>query len=95
MEHAISTKKYVTIWVALLGMLFVSIGFGYLKHPVLASVLIFGIAAVKIYLVLSYYMHLKFDPKWVKILLLTTLFFILFFFFMLIPDMVYFWSGDK
>jgi cytochrome c oxidase subunit 4 len=73
--HASSARpiNYVAIWGILLGALSVSLVLAYLKHAALASALIFAIAIVKALLVASYYMHLKFEPRFVIIAILAGL----------------------
>lgn len=68
-HHAPGIGFYVAIWVALVLLLAASVGF-HLPSPVAAALLVYLIAAVKAYLVLTYYMHLKLEPRFVGIILL-------------------------
>lgn len=88
-ERAKSHPSYVIIWFWLLVLLGASIGLGFLGHVVLATTLIFGIAAVKAYLVATYYMRLKFEPRYVTGILLIGVAVILILYFTLIPDIIY------
>lgn len=85
----LSTKQYVAIWGVLLALLFLSLGFGRVGHAGLAVTLIFGVAAVKAALVLAFYMHLKFEPRFVQLVLLFGLACVLILAFLLVPDIVY------
>lgn len=84
-----SHPSYVAIWLWLMALLGASIGLGYLGHAVLATILIFGLAAVKAYLVAVYYMRLKFEPRYVAGILLTGVLVIVILYFGLVPDIVY------
>jgi caa(3)-type oxidase subunit IV len=63
---------YVAIWVALVLLLTASVGFR-LPSPAAAAMLVYLIASVKAYLVLSYFMHLKLEPRFVGIIMLSGL----------------------
>lgn len=80
---------YVRIWAVLLFLLGVSIALGYLSHPVLATSLIFGIAAIKAYIVGAYYMRLKWEPRYIVWVLLFAVGLIAILYFTLVPDIVY------
>jgi cytochrome c oxidase subunit IV len=70
-EHAPAAEKaeghppYLVIWVVLVGLMAVSLGFDLLSNPVLVAALVFSAAIVKAALVAWYYMHLKIEPRWV------------------------------
>jgi cytochrome c oxidase subunit 4 len=57
--------NYVAIWAVLLVALIVSLLLAYLEHAALAIGLIFAIAIVKAALVAGFYMHLKFETRYV------------------------------
>jgi cytochrome c oxidase subunit 4 len=59
--------NYVAIWRILVAALIVSLVLANLKMPRLAAALIFSIAIAKAMLVAAYYMHLKFEPRFVII----------------------------
>ncbi|HET9250865.1 MAG TPA: cytochrome C oxidase subunit IV family protein [Candidatus Eisenbacteria bacterium] len=56
---------YARIYWILVGALVVSLLFAFLEHHLLAASLIFAVAIVKAALVAGYYMHLKFEPRYV------------------------------
>jgi cytochrome c oxidase subunit 4 len=80
---------YVLIWAVLVAALLVSLFIGYMSLPVVTMVLIFSIAVVKAYLVASYYMHLKWEPFFVAVVVATGLVCLYFLFFGLVPDIVF------
>lgn len=82
-------SNIIKIWGALVVLLGLSLVLGELKNAELATILIFGVATVKAYLVLSYYMGLKWEPKFVSYILLSALAFMAVLFFYLVPDIVY------
>ena len=85
--------NYVLIWGVLVSALLVSLFLGYMDLPVIAAVLIFSIALVKAWLVVAYYMHLKFEPFFVVVIMATGLACLYFLFVGLVPDIVYATSG--
>jgi caa(3)-type oxidase subunit IV len=88
-EHAHPHPNYVGIFVLLAVALALSIGLGLLAPSPLVITLIFGIAALKAYMVLAYYVHLSFEPKFVKVFV-TCVFVLLAILWMgLVPDIVF------
>lgn len=85
----LSTRQYVAIWGVLLALLGLSLAFAQLGSRVLAVVLIFGVAAAKAALVLGFYMGLKFEPRFVALILAGGLACILVLGGMLVPDIVH------
>ncbi len=85
--------NYVAIWIALLVLLGVSVAAGYAGQKALATALVFGIAAVKAILVIGYYMHLRFEPRWVLMALVSALLLIGALFIGLYPDIVRVYGG--
>lgn len=84
---------YVAIWLALVVLLVASLGAGALGAKRTAVTLIFVLAAVKAFLVISYYMHLKFEPRWPRVLMLSALVLMVVLFFGLMPDIRYVYGG--
>jgi caa(3)-type oxidase subunit IV len=72
-------KFYIKIWGILLGLLVVSVVGPMLEVPLLTLITAFGIAIVKAYLVVRFFMHLTVEKKYVGYLLLTMLAFMLIF----------------
>ena len=87
--QAAGHPNYVTIWGVLISALLVSLFLGYMDLPVVAMVLIFTIAIVKAWLVIAYYMHLKYEPFFVVAIVATGLACLYFLFFGLVPDIVF------
>jgi len=85
--------NYVAIWFALLALFGVSVGAAYLGATRTATVLIFAIAVAKALLVVSYYMHLKFEPRWIVWLMLGALTCAAVLFWGLMPDIAYVYGG--
>lgn len=83
----------VAIYVALVALLFVSIGAGALGARQLATAFIFLIAFVKAGLVVSYYMHLRLEPRWIAILFASAVLCVAVLFAGLYPDMVHVYGG--
>lgn len=81
--------SYVLIWGILVAALFISLLLGTMHLPVVTAVLIFSVAVVKAYLVAAYYMHLKFEPFFVAVIVATGLACLYFLFFGLVPDVVF------
>lgn len=70
MAHSIQASggrhvNYVAIWGVLMAALGISLLLAYLEHAAIAAALIYAIAVVKAGLVAAYYMHLKFEPRFV------------------------------
>lgn len=80
---------YVLIWGILVSALLVSLFLGYMDLPVVAMVLIFTIAIAKAWLVVAYYMHLKYEPFFVVAILVAGVASLYFLFVGLVPDIVF------
>lgn len=87
-DHAHAHPSYVTIWAILLGLLVVSVLGPLAEIPLLTLVTAFGIAIVKAYLVVRYFMHLSVEPKYVGFALAAMLGFVLLFFAGTAPDVL-------
>lgn len=85
-EHSV---PYVQIWAWLIFALVISLFIAELTVPIVGVVMIFTIAAVKAYLVIANFMHVKFEPKFVLLILGGAALCLYFFFFGLVPDTVY------
>lgn len=72
-EHAEKHPNYVAIWGVLVAALAVSMLLAHWKRPYLAAALIFAVAIAKAALVAAYYMHLKFEPRFVVLAVLSGL----------------------
>lgn len=58
---------YVRIYWIVVAALIASLFLAFLEHHLLAASLIFAVAIVKAALVAGYYMHLKFEPRYVML----------------------------
>ncbi len=77
---------YVTLWVALLGALGLSLIVGEIWSTKAAVAFIFVVALVKAGIVLQYYMHLTFAPRWIMLISVGALSVIAVLYIGLIPD---------
>ena len=87
--HPHTAGFYIKIWVALLIMLGISIAIADLGHPGLATVFIFGIAVLKAFLVVMFYMGLALEARYILWVMVSGLALMLILFFGLVPDIVY------
>lgn len=85
--------NYVAIWGVLMGALLLSLGLAYLEHAFLAALMIFLIAIVKAFLVVAYYMHLKFEPGHVIAIVIAGILALVILFLGLVPDIVQVYGG--
>ena len=73
-EHAVSTLTNTAVWIALLALLAATLAISKLQLLVRFSVLgSLVIAAVKAGLVLAFFMHLKYEGRFLKVMLGMTL----------------------
>jgi len=98
MTHTIPAPRrrhpnYVAIWGVLMGALVVSLGLAYMEHAFLAALLIFLVAIVKAFLVVAFYMHLKFEPGHVIAIVIAGLLALAILFLGLVPDIVHVHGG--
>ena len=77
---------YTRVLISLLALLSFSLVVGYAVSPTAAIVLIFGTAVWKTTLVMRNFMHLRFEPLFVFILVAAILLIIFAFFFGVYPD---------
>ena len=94
MPHTVPASErrqpnYVAIWTVLVAALAVSMGFAYIDRPLLAASLIFAVAIVKAFLVVAFYMHLKFEPGHVLAIVIAGLLALFVLFVGLVPDIVH------
>jgi caa(3)-type oxidase subunit IV len=80
--------NYVKIWVVLLVLLAASILGPMLGHPIVTLITAFGIAFVKAFIVIKYFMHLTVEKKYVGFLLLTMIAFMIVFVGGVAPDVM-------
>lgn len=78
--------NYFLVYISLMAFFGVSLMADYLGNHMLAIYLIFGTAFIKMVLVISNFMHLKFEPKSFWLLPIFGAFTILAFIFLVYPD---------
>ncbi|HET7497451.1 MAG TPA: cytochrome C oxidase subunit IV family protein [Candidatus Eisenbacteria bacterium] len=98
MTHTIPAPErrhpnYVAIWGVLMGALILSLLLAYLRHAQLAALLIWLVAIVKASLVISFYMHLKFEPAHVVAIVIAGVLALAILFLGLFPDIVRVYGG--
>ncbi len=84
---------YVTLWFILVGALAVSLLLAVFEHTRLAAALIFAIAIAKAAIVAMYYMHLRFEPRYVIVVILAALACLFILFSGLLLDIVHVYGG--
>ena len=81
--------NYIKIWGILCVLLVISIFGPFLEIRIVTLITAFGIAIVKAYLVAAYFMHLKYEPFFVVLVMAVGLACLYFLFFGLVPDIVF------
>lgn len=84
---------YIKLWYILVGALVVSLVLAAFEHHRLAAALIFAIAIVKAAIVAMYYMHLRFEPRYVVVVVLSGLVCLAVLFTGLLLDIVHVYGG--
>lgn len=84
---------YLKLWYILVGALGVSLLLAWLEHAQLAAALIFAIAIAKAAIVAMYYMHLRFEPRYVILVVLSGLVCLFILFSGLLLDIVHVYGG--
>jgi caa(3)-type oxidase subunit IV len=80
--------NYVKIWMILVVLLVISVAGPFLEIQVITLITAFGIACVKAYLVVKYFMHLTVEPKIAGMIIITALAFMGLFYFGVAPDVM-------
>ncbi len=86
--HTTHHYNYVKIWGILVVLLVLSVLGPMLGHPMVKYVSAFGIAFVKAFLVIKYFMHLTVEKRYIGFLLLAMLAFMLVFVAGVSPDVM-------
>jgi len=84
-------KQYVVVFVLLIGLLTISIPASLYGSGTVSTMIIYGVAVAKAYLVLRVYMHLNVEPPFITIILAGCLVAMIYMFLLLYPDIV--WNG--
>ena len=87
-DHGHGPKHYIQIWGVLLVLLTISVLGPFLEIQVITLLTAFGIAFVKAFLVIKYFMHLDVQPKYVIYFLVTAVAFMFLLFFAVAPDVM-------
>ncbi len=62
--HGGSNRENIIVWIALLVITAIEIGFGYIQlDPIPMLLLLIGLSLVKVGLIVAYFMHMKFERK--------------------------------
>lgn len=83
-----ATRKYFQLWGILLGLLTLSVISVWLGHGVLSTLIVYGVAVIKAWIVLRDYMHLKLEPGFITVLLFGALSAVVVLFVLVYPDVV-------
>jgi len=71
-----TTRLFVMVWVALLGLTVVEVGLAYERVPVnVMLTILIGLSLIKSALIISYFMHLRFERLGLFILLIPVMVF--------------------
>jgi caa(3)-type oxidase subunit IV len=92
-HEAAHRVPYVRIYWILVAALVVSLLLALLEHHMLAASLIFAVAIVKAALVAGYYMHLKFEPRYVVLVVVAGIATLFILFGGLVLDIVHVYGG--
>lgn len=92
MSHDNHDATYIRIWAVLLAALFISLGIGLYTTSNVAIGLIFAIAAVKAWLVVSRFMHMNREPRFLQLVLVGAVAAVACFFIGVFPDVARAWS---
>lgn len=92
MSHHNHDATYIRTWAVLLVALLISLGLGIFAESSIAIGLIFAIAAVKAWLVLSRFMHMNREPRFLQMVMVGAVAAIACFFVGVYPDVARAWS---
>src|SRR5262245_37483743 len=87
-EHAHAHPNYVKIWAILLGLLVVSVVGPFVGIKAVTLITAFGIAVVKAYLVVTNFMHINVEKRYIVYMMASCLIFMLLFFAGAAPDVM-------
>lgn len=72
-HHLVPYRLYVTVWAALIGLTGITVGVKYANLQHLAIFTAITIATVKAYLVLMYFMHIRYESRLFAVMILVFL----------------------
>jgi len=85
--HSHGYKVYFSCWLGLLGLTVVAMGVGQLDMPTGAKAfLLVGLSIVKVLLIATYFMHLRFEKKSLVFITTIPLMLAVLMWFMIVPD---------
>jgi caa(3)-type oxidase subunit IV len=85
-SNAHTHPPYIRIWLILLAALAGSLVLGIWAGSKVMIAIIFAVAIVKAFLVVSYYMHMKFAPRWLRLVAVSAVVVVAICYFGLLPD---------
>lgn len=87
-HHIIPFKTYVGVFAALIILTVVTVVVAQFHFGEFNTVVAMGVASVKAFLVLAYFMHLKYDDKVYLVGFLISIFFLVLMYFLSLLDMI-------
>ena len=90
-----SYPSYALVFAVLVAALLVSLGITAVMQGAVAVTLVFAVALLKAYLVLNYFVHLRDEPRWIKVLVFGVLCVLAILYLGLIPDVVWVYGGSS
>ena len=94
-ESSQKEPRYFIIFLTLLAALFISLAIGHFSSGKVATTIIFVIAGIKAYLVLNYFVHLKMEPRYIKVMVASLVAVLLILYVGLVPDVVWVYGAPK
>lgn len=81
-------RQYVVIFALLIGLLTLSIPVALYGSGTVSTLIIYGVATAKAYLVMHDYMHMKLEPRFITIIMIGCFAAVVYMFVLLYPDVV-------
>jgi len=75
-DHIVSPKIYVTIWLILLAFTGITVAAAYQNFGIFNPIIALAIACTKATLVILFFMHVKYSPKMIALVIGCGLFFL-------------------
>lgn len=83
-----SARRYVLVFGLLIGLLTISIPATLYGSGTISTLIIYGVATTKAYLVMRDYMHMNLEPRFITIIIIGCFLTIVYMFVLLYPDVV-------
>lgn len=87
-HHIIPFKTYIGVFVALMILTVITVVVAQFHFGEFNTIVAMGIASIKAFLVLAYFMHLKYDDKVYLVGFLTSIFFLVLMYFLSLLDII-------